>query len=194
MIMNSINHILKINLRPLFVAVLAALAAILPIGADARDIFAELAESNDPFVDCTYISSRFAHNKPYWRSRDGMHSLNLSDGFSSMYIYQCSSVESVAKGAAILKKYLKENPNLELVMRQNSGASKYEIYELFGEDNKIYKLIIWSSDAKNVAEIVVIDWEKGYSRDDESYSRTFSPFVPSEDAMIILSQMLCNND
>lgn len=79
---------------------------IIPGHADAQDVFAGLAGMNH--VESTYISGRFSHNKKYWTSDTGEHTIDLRRGFSSFYSYKCSSEESVSKAEEILKSYLKK--------------------------------------------------------------------------------------
>lgn len=145
---------------------LVALAAILPASA-ADDIFAALTEM--PHVESTYVSGRFSHNKRNWYSNDGSHSISLRNGFSALYSYRCLSEESVAKARGILKKYLKKHPEMEMMMKTVQGMQEYVIYESFISDNKVSKMIIWSSDAPNMAEVVVIDWDEGMEREPKIY-------------------------
>lgn len=128
----------------------------------AQEIFDELTDS--PQVESTYIAGRFAHNYPSWKSRDNVHSMNLMGGYSSMYVYECYSTEAVSRAQKILKDYLKKHPEMELVMQKKSNYEDYRVYEQFGEDDKIYKMIIWNGGVTNNCDIVVINWKDGYSR------------------------------
>lgn len=150
-------------------SMLVALAAILPASA-ADDIFAALTEM--PNVESTYVSGRFSHNKRNWYSNDGSHSVSLRNGFSALYSYRCLSKESVAKARGILKNYLKKHPEMEVMMKTVQGMQEYIIYESFISDKKVSRMIIWSSDAPNMAEVVVIDWDEGL--DQTSYGPTDS--------------------
>lgn len=135
------------------------LSLVMTTALNAADIFAEL--SGMPQVESTYVSGRFAHNKKYWYSNSGKHSLDLSRGFSALYSYQCYSQESVDKARKILENYLKKNSDIEVMMKTVQGSQEYVVYEKFTSDDKIAQMIIWNSDAPNMCEIVVIDWNKG---------------------------------
>lgn len=130
--------------------------------ANAQEIFAELTDMKQ--VESTYISGRWAPTMPTWRNMTGTHAIDLREGFSALYTYNCYSIESVAKAHKILDSYLKKNSDIEVVMRTREGSSAYEIYERFTPDNRLTQMIIWSSDAPNVAEIVVVDWKEGLQR------------------------------
>jgi hypothetical protein len=58
---------------------------------------------------------------------------------------------------------------MEMVMKQEQGCQQYRVYEQFGKDGKIYKMIIWSAEADNLCEVVVIDWDEGLTHG-EQYS------------------------
>lgn len=151
------------------VAVFMLVAVVcIPAYADTQEVFAELAGMNQ--VESTYVSGRFAHNKKYWSSSSGMHRMDLRDGFSSLYSYQCYSEESVSKAKDILKKYLRNNPDMEVMMKTTQGMQEYVVYEKFIDDGKkVTQMIIWNSDAPNLCEIVVINWNKGLERRGASY-------------------------
>lgn len=131
-------------------------------GARGADIFAEI--SGMPQVESSYVSGRFAHNMKVWRSIYGQHSMDLSAGFSALYSYQCYSEEAVAKARKILQRYLKDNKDVELMMKTTSGTQEYYVYEKFVNDNMVTQMVIWESTSPNVCEIVVIDWNKGLPR------------------------------
>ena len=154
----------NISVFPRFVALVAALMTMaLPMTVSAKEIFADLAGMN--MVESTYISGRFAHNMRQWRSARGNHVMNLDQGFSSMYTYQCYSVEAVEKAGKILKAYLKANPDIEEVLRTNDASGAYQIFERFDSEDRLMQMIIWNNEAPNVCEIVVIDWKDGLKRD-----------------------------
>lgn len=155
------NNILRRGALTLAMALVALVPAM---GAD--DIFAALAEM--PQVESTYISGRFSHNKRTWRSNNGQHALNLGKGFSALYSYNCYSEESVKKARQILRDYIRRHPEMEVMMKTVQGMQEYIIYESFLSEDVINKVIIWSSDAPNVAEVVVIDWDEGMKRDEGS--------------------------
>lgn len=155
------NNILR---RAALTLAMALVALVPAMGAD--DIFAALAEM--PQVESTYISGRFSHNKRTWRSNNGQHALNLGKGFSALYSYNCYSEESVKKARQILRDYIRRHPEMEVMMKTVQGMQEYIIYESFLSEDVINKVIIWSSDAPNVAEIVVIDWDEGMKRDEGS--------------------------
>ncbi len=161
-------------------ALMLMAVACIPAYADAQDVFADLAGMNQ--VESTYVSGRFAHNKKYWYSSSGTHKMDLSRGFSSMYSYQCYSEEAVSKAKNILKKYLKNNPDMEVMMKTTQGMQEYVVYEKFiDEGKKVTQMIIWNTDAPNVCEIVVINWNKGLERKDTScrYDRNTLKSLPS---------------
>lgn len=128
----------------------------------AEEIFAELARMKS--VESTFVSSRMAHNMKLWQSSNGSHGMDLSEGFSSLYKYECYSAESVNKARSILDVYLKKNPSMELVMRTSDAAEEYEIYEKFSSDNKLLQMIIFNRFGSNICEIVVVDWNNGLKR------------------------------
>lgn len=155
--------------RTLAVMLVLTASVFLSVPAMAEDVFADLAGMSH--VESTYVSGRFAHNKKYWYSNSGMHKMDLSRGFSSLYSYQCYSEETVAKARDILKRYLKKNPDVEVVMKTTQGMQEYVVYEKFiDEGKKVEQMIIWNSDASNVCEIVVINWDKGLERGTARYS------------------------
>lgn len=155
--------------RTLAVILVLTASVFLSVPVMAEDVFADLAGMSH--VESTYVSGRFAHNKKYWYSNSGMHTMDLSRGFSSLYSYQCYSEEAVTKARDILKKYLKKNPDVEVVMKTTQGMQEYVVYEKFiDEGKKVEQMIIWNSDASNVCEIVVINWDKGLERGTARYS------------------------
>lgn len=139
------------------ILIMAVIAGFGP--ARAADIFEELA--GDSKVESAYISGKFAHNMPTWRSFDGSHAMNLSQGFSALYQYQCYSEEVVNKARKILDNYLKSHPDMELMSRNVRGNEEYSIYERFNSQDDVVQMIIWNKTSKGVCEIVVIDWNKG---------------------------------
>ena len=141
---------------------------ICTLSANAADIFAELTGMDN--VESTYVSGRFAHNKKYWYSNSGKHAMDLTRGFSALYSYQCYSEEAVKKARKILDDYLKKNSDVEVVMKTIQGRQEYMVLEKFTSDEKVAQMIIWNSDAPNVCEIVVIDWNKGLERTKSPYS------------------------
>lgn len=155
--------------RTLAVMLVLTASVFLSVPVMAEDVFADLAGMSH--VESTYVSGRFAHNKKYWYSNSGMHTMDLSRGFSSLYSYQCYSEETVAKARDILKRYLKKNPDIEVMMKTTQGMQEYVVYEKFvDEGKKVEQMIIWNSDASNVCEIVVINWDKGLERGTARYS------------------------
>lgn len=157
---NNINrHGLRRRIRVTAVALGALIASLLPAGIHAEELFSEL--TSYPDVQSSYVSGRFSHNKKSWYSASGQHSMNLSRGFSALYTYQCYSKTAVAKAQSILDKYLKNNSDIEMVMRTQQQGMEYVIYEKFGKDGKLYQMIIWSKDEPSLCEIVVIDWKDG---------------------------------
>lgn len=145
--------------------------------ASAKDIFDELADM--PNVESTYVSGRFSHNMPQWRSSTGKRAINLEDGFSAIYTYECHTKEAVQKARAILKAYLKATPDMELMMRTKDGDSEYLIYEKFSAEKILEQMLVWSNDGPNVCEIVVINWEPGFNskKRNNTTSRSSSPSV-----------------
>lgn len=159
------NQSIKYGARVMLVA---ALMMAMAGNASAQDIFADLAGVDN--VESTYVSGRFAHNKKLWASSSGQHSIRLDKGFSSFYSYQCYSEKSVAMAKKMLKQYLKDNPNVEVMMRTSQGVQEYAVYEKFTDDgDKVTQMVIWNSDAPNVAEVSVINWNKGLVRTKSKY-------------------------
>ncbi|MDE7403234.1 MAG: hypothetical protein K2M87_07475 [Muribaculaceae bacterium] len=184
------NSIYRTGIRKIAVGVLAVLAFMLPLSMQAGDIFAELASF--PEVQSTYISGRFAHNRKTWRSTSGLHAIDLSRGFSSLYTYQCYSEKSVKKAESILKDYLSKNPNVEMVMRTLQSGSEYVVYEKFGTDGKLYQMLIWTKDDPQVCEIVVIDWKDGIkSGSSERYGENTTSYLPPTDINQLLQFKCC---
>lgn len=166
---NMIKKEYKKMLRAMMMVVAFTAAALCPSAANAEELFADLAGM--PQVESTYVSGRFAHNQKYWYSSDGMHTMDLRRGFSALYSYTCYSEEAVTKARNILKDYLKKNPDVEIVMKTIQGGQEYLVYEKFIGDDKVSQMIIWSSAASNMCEIVVIDWKNGLEQsNDKSYS------------------------
>lgn len=145
-------------------ALVAAVAMLLPQGMSAADIFDDLADM--PAVESTYISGRFAGNYRQWNMSS--HSLNLTMGFSSLYAYDCMSEKSVEKARQLLDSYRRRHPELEVMMRTRQGQGEYMVLEQFGKnDKKVYKWVIWDSSSPASCEIVVINWKNGYLREQD---------------------------
>ena len=115
-----------------------------------------------PDVESTYVSGRFAHNYRQWNMMN--RALNLEMGFSSLYAFSFTSASSVKKANELLNRYLRENKNVELVLKTTQNGSDYRMYEKFGADNKLYQWIIWDSMASEVCELVIINWKDGYTK------------------------------
>lgn len=139
---------------------------ILPETLSAKDIFESLAKDFGRSVESTYVSGRFSHSGKTWWSRDGRNYFNLNRGFSSMYVYNLNSEESVRAAEKLQKKHIDSHPRMELMLTKQTGHSVYKIYEEVGEDNKIYQLMIWNRLAPNCAELVVVNWKNGLERDE----------------------------
>lgn len=166
--------------RNILCAMLLVVATLLPSMAKGEEIFAELA--NQKQVESTYVAGKFSHNMKTWRSRSGEHALNLSTGFTSLYTYQCYSLESVKLARKILDNFLAKNKNVELMMRTREHGSEYMVYEQFNKDNNPTRMVIWDSAGPNVCEIVVVDWKDGLKRDN-SYIE-YNEFIPSVNGLI----------
>lgn len=174
---NNINtHGLKRRMRETAIVLAALIASILPTTIRAEELFSEL--TSYPDVQSSYVSGRFAHNMKNWYSASGQHSMNLKRGFSALYTYQCYSKSAVTKAQSILDKYLKNNSDIEMVMRTQQQATEYVIYEKFGKDGKLYQMIIWSKDDPSICEIVVIDWKEGLQPGtDEKYGEKNTSYL-----------------
>lgn len=152
-------------------AVVALIAVSMSFQMSADDIFSELSSIKS--VESVYVSGRFSKNMKIWRNNSNTRAMDLSRGFSALYSYRCYSEESVKKARNLLNTYLKNNPNVEVMMHSKEISSEYIVYERFNEfDSEVRcdQMIIWSSDAPNVCEVVVIDWKKGLGRGGETYS------------------------
>lgn len=136
---------------------------LMPQGICAADIFDDLADMQG--VQSTYISGRFAHNYKQWNMTG--RSLNLNMGFSSLYAYELTSTSAVNRAKKLLEQYTQRHPELEVMLRTRDRQSEYIVLEQFGSDNKIYKWVIWDYSASNSLEIVVINWENGYTRESD---------------------------
>lgn len=165
------KEITGIIFRARIIAVSVLMSLFFGSGVLASDIFAEL--SGMPQVESTYVSGRFSHNKKYWLSNSGKQSVDLTRGFSALYSYECYSEEAVKKARKLLEDYLKKNPDVEIMMKTVQDRQEYVIYEKFTADDKVSQMIIWNSDAPNVCEIVVIDWNKGLEPSRSPYSYQF---------------------
>ncbi len=151
--------------RHILVSLLMLAIFILPETLSAKDIFESLAKDFGQSVESTYVSGRFSHSGKTWWSRDGRNYFNLNRGFSSMYVYNLNSEESVRAAEKLQKKHIDSHPRMELMLTKQTGHSVYKIYEEIGEDNKIYQLIIWNRLAPNCAELVVVNWKNGLGRE-----------------------------
>lgn len=151
------------------VCLTALLLLACPAAMADDEIFSELSRMNQ--VESTYISSRFAHTMKTWYDKSYQHAMDLSGGFSSFYSYQLYSVDAVKKAESILQKYLKDNKDVELMMKSENGHQSYRVYEKFKDNDTVLQLIIWSMDAQNTGEIVVVNWKDGYTRKGNSSKR-----------------------
>lgn len=150
--------------RHILASLLMFATFILPETLSAKDIFESLATDFGQSVESTYVAGRFAHNRKVWRSRYGTESIDLSRGFSSMYVYNLNSEESVRAAEKLQKKHIDSHPRMELMLSKQTGHSIYKIYEEIGKDDKVYQLIIWNRLAPNCAELVVVNWKNGLGR------------------------------
>lgn len=133
-----------------------------PATVSADEIFKDLVEMNQ--VESSYVSGRFAGTKKVWRSSNGIRAVDLSQGFSALYSYQCYSIQSVEEAKRILKNYLKKNSNIQLMLRTKQGTGEYCLYEDIDKENRVRQMIIWNMEAPNVCEIVVVDWKNGLEK------------------------------
>lgn len=141
----------------------AMLLPVLSAKAVGDDVFKDLADQKN--VESTYVSGRFSQNMKRWDSQTGSRSIDLSRGFSSMYIYQCYSSEAVSNARKLLDNFLSKHKNIDLLIRTKQLQAEFMIYEMVNDEGKIVKGIVWNSDAPGTCEIVVINWEKGLIRD-----------------------------
>lgn len=158
------NKLIRVIDQPRRILAMAimAICVLIPFQSRAEEIFAELAKNKQ--VESTYISGRFASTKQTWRSMSGRRALNLGDGFSAMYTYQCYSKESVDLARSILEKFLKKNPDVEVMMRSKELSGEYCLYERFNKDGDVTLCLIWNCEAPSQAEVVVVDLKNGYKR------------------------------
>lgn len=154
----------RYNFRSFVVAIAVSFAALLPLTASAEEIFAQLTEMAPNEVESTYISGRWSNHKQIWASQNGRHGIDLSEGFSALYTYNCYSEAAVQKARKILDAYIKKTPDIELLMRNREAGCIYEVYEHFTKENLLKQMIVWSCDAPNVCEIIVVDWVEGLQR------------------------------
>lgn len=141
---------------------LAILSFIIPDVARGEEIFSDL--TNQKQVESTYVSGRFSHNMKRWLSQSGLHSMDLSRGFSSLYTYQCYSIEATMKARSILDNYVAKHKNMELMMRTKQLQGEYLIYEMFNNEDAVTQMIIWDSASPGLCEIVVVNWKEGLKR------------------------------
>lgn len=170
MFMNKKNNTFRYIGRRIthILSVVAVLVALFPARGNAEDIFAALAGMTQ--VESTYVSGRWAHNQKYWRDRAGKYSLDLSRGFSALYSYQCYSTEAVNKAKQLLKDYLKNNPEVDLVSKTTGAGQEYMIYEKFDDNDNLVQMVVWDLSSSNACEIVVVDWYKGLAPTRSEYS------------------------
>lgn len=154
---------MRMSAAGVVMTLLGVMTLLMPQSAFGKDIFDELADM--PGVESTYVSGRFAGNYKRWSMMD--RSLDLSMGFSSLYAYDLMSAASVSKAKTLLERYVKEHPELEVVMRKRQDTSEYLVLEQFGKDNKLYKWVIWDYRAPTSCEIVVINWKDGYAKESD---------------------------
>lgn len=150
---------LKNRFRFIIVGIAILLSSLVPISLKAEEIFKDLVDMKN--VDSTFVSGRFASTKKIWRSKSGMHSMDLSQGFSAMYVYNCYSQTATDEARRLLNNYLKKNSDMEVMMRSKEAGGEYVLYQSFNKDNVLVKMIIWDSVGSNICEVVVVEWEKG---------------------------------
>ena len=148
---SSSRYILR-RFRRLFILVgaLFLLAGASPLHAE--EIFARLAEM--AHVESTYVSGRAASGTP--KGSINLKGDYLRQGFKSLWNYECYSQESVREARRILDAYIKAHPEAELVIRTKNGGGEYSVYQSYDKADHLKQLIIWSSDAPNVAQVTVI--------------------------------------
>lgn len=145
--------------RFIIAGVAILLSSLVPASLKAEEIFKDLVDMKN--VDSTFVSGRFASTKKIWRSKSGMHSMDLSQGFSAMYVYNCYSQTAADEARRLLNNYLKKNSDMEVMMRSKEAGGEYVLYQSFNSEGVLTKMIIWDSIAPNICEIVVVEWEKG---------------------------------
>ncbi|MDE5869456.1 MAG: hypothetical protein K2H18_04415 [Muribaculaceae bacterium] len=145
--------------RKIAFSIIGIVLFLSPSSIAAEEIFEPLVNMKQ--VESAYVSGRFAHTKKIWRSSSGRQAMDLSQGFSSLYSYQCYSTEAVNEARKLLNAYLKKHPDMQLMMRTKQDVGEYLLYEHINKDNRVMKMIIWNSDAPNICDIVVVDWKNG---------------------------------
>ncbi|MDE6537590.1 MAG: hypothetical protein K2M13_06100 [Muribaculaceae bacterium] len=152
------------SIRRMMLALGLLIVVLIPGKIAAQDIFSEL--TNDPSVKSTYISGKFSHNSNgRWYSRSYEHSMQIGKDFSTLFQYECNGEETVKTAERILSRYLKDNPDMELMQSTNNYGSVYSIYEKFNSEGKVMQLIILNKETPQFCELVVVNWKNGYERE-----------------------------
>lgn len=150
----------KLYLR--LVSIVLGFLMLCPSTLMAEEIFGALTSNKN--VESSYVSGRMAENMKTWKGVSDRSTVNLNNGFSSLYSYRCFSVDAVNEARKILNDYLKRNSEVELIMRTKELSGEYMFYERFNSSNQILQMIIWNATEPSDCEIVVIDFTPGSSQ------------------------------
>ena len=149
-----LQYICRLSLKPTIL--LTCLILLCPAKSSAEDIFRDLTDNKN--VESTYVSGRMSNKMTTWKGASRRSTVNLDNGFSSLYSYRCYSVDAVNEARKILNAYLKRNKEMELVMRSKELGGEYMVYEQFDASGGILKMLIWNSTDVQDCEIVVIEF------------------------------------
>lgn len=176
--MSTMNSKLTYRLYIWIVGILVGLLSMWPDTMKAEEIFHALTANKN--VESTYVSGRIAKDYKIWQGSMNRSSIQLPTGFSSLYSYRCYSKEAVEEGRKILKDYLKDNKDVELVMSTNDHTGEYQYYLRYNGNDHVTQALIWNCMAPNDCEIVVVY----FSPQKMSTTDTTSPSTSSSNSSI----------
>ncbi len=109
-------------------------------------------------IECTYISGRFAENLNLW-NRYNLSILgdNVDKNISALYTYDAISDRAAGKIQSLLKTYLLNQKDIELVMKNVADHHEYYLYQQMDKQDHVKQIIIWTNDVV-AAQLVVIDY------------------------------------
>lgn len=135
----------------------------LSISGFAKDIFQQLMESkiSAPYVERNEISgplvvlSRTAIKlipNTFSTSQD------LVGNITRIINYECDSESAVKEAKEILKLFLKQNNDIEVLIDSRSIGEKYILYgKRNGNSDKYSMLLIWDEEGSNSCDITIIE-------------------------------------
>ncbi len=155
--MNRLKNNLREHLLATLLTIVGVAGNFLPVRAE--DILSELAGT--PGVNSKYLSGRIADKAMKHLDNTDLTDFNLSDGFTSLYSYECYFIDATNRARNILKEYLKKHPELELIIKKIDSFGEYCVYQKYNKAGEVTQMIIWNSRMSDFADVVVIDWKDG---------------------------------